>query len=67
MTFSGFPEFLSASPTNSVTINLSNSPTIDLRYVPIKICGIEDDKIPKRLGGKDMSMKDINKLRYGRF
>ena len=55
-----------ASPctTNTASLNFPASPVIPSWMLgnPIKI----DDKIPKRLGGKDYSMKDINKLRYPR-
>lgn len=54
-----------ASPctTDVTSITLPATPTIDLSMISCKIQ--VDDKIPKRLGGKDMSMKEINKLRYG--
>ena len=59
-------ETITASPctTDVTSITLPATPTIDLSMISWKIQ--VDDKIPKRLGGKDMSMKEINKLRYGR-
>jgi len=58
-------ETLSASPcTTNTAVNFPASPTIDPSMIGWKI--EVDDKIPKRLGGKDYSMKDINKLRYPR-
>lgn len=55
-----------ASPctTDVTNITLPSTTTMDLSKIGWHI--EVDDKIPRRLGGKDMSMHDINKLRYGK-
>lgn len=44
-------------------INLSASPIVNWINVPIRF-NTQEDKTPRRLGGKEYSMKEINKLRY---
>ena len=56
-----FPE-ATASSSNFVCL-LPASGAIRIEGIPFKI-KIKDD-IPKRLGGKELTMKQINKLRYG--
>lgn len=51
-----------ASPSTTGTVTLPVTGSISFQYIPIRII----NETPKRLGGKDMTMKDINRLRYGR-
>lgn len=53
--------FIPASASQESTIILPAGTNITIRNPSIII----KDDIPKRLGGKDLSRKQINKLRYG--